>query len=41
LERKIIALGENPKNPTIVGDLIKKKDNKIKVIKNKLNVLDV
>jgi hypothetical protein len=41
LERKIISLGEDPKNMTIVGDLIKEKDNEIKILKKKINVPDV
>ena len=41
LERNIISLGAYPKNPTIVGDLIKLKDNEIKVLKKKLNFSDV
>jgi hypothetical protein len=41
LERKIISLGEDPKNMTIVGDLIKHKDNEIKVLKKKINVPNV
>jgi hypothetical protein len=41
LERKIISLGEDPKNPIVVGDLIKEKDNEINILKKKINVLDV
>jgi hypothetical protein len=41
LERKIISLGADPKNPTVVGDLIKEKDNKINILKKNLNVPDV
>jgi hypothetical protein len=41
LERKIISLGANPKNLTIVGYLIKEKDNEIKILKKNLNVPDV
>ena len=41
LERKIISLGANPKNLTIVGYLIKEKDNEIKIRKKNLNVHDV
>jgi len=41
LERKIISLGEDPKNLTIVGDLIKEMDNEINILKRKLNVPNV
>jgi hypothetical protein len=41
LERKIISLGEDPKNMTVVGDLIKEKDNEINILKKKINVPDV
>ena len=41
LERKIISLGEDPKNLTIVEDLIKEKGNEIKILKKKLNVPNI
>jgi len=41
LEREIISLGEEPKNMIVVEDLIKNKNNKIKILKKKLNFLDV
>jgi len=34
-------LGEDPKNPTTMGDLINQKDNEIKVLKKKLNIPDI
>jgi len=41
LERKIVSLGEAPKNPIIVGDPIKHNDNGIKVLKKTINFPDV
>jgi len=41
LERKIISLGEYPKNTTVVGYLIKEKDNKIKILNKNINFPDV
>jgi hypothetical protein len=41
LERNIISLGAYPKNSTVVGDLIKVKDNETNILKKNLNVLDV
>jgi len=38
LERKMISLGEDPKNITVVGYLIKEKDNEIKILKKNINV---
>lgn len=40
LEKKIIALGIDPKDPTAMGELVKQKDNKIKVLKMRLNLLE-
>jgi hypothetical protein len=42
LERKHYFLQvENPGNPKVVGDLMNQKDNDIKVLKKKLNILEV
>jgi hypothetical protein len=38
IERKIISIGIYPKDPIVVGDLIKKKDTDIKVLKKRLNI---
>jgi hypothetical protein len=41
LERKIISLREDTKNPTVVGDLFKEKDNKINILMKNLNFPNV
>jgi len=41
LERNIISFRENKKNPKVVGDLMNQKDNDIKVLKKKINILEV
>jgi hypothetical protein len=41
LENNIVPLSADPINPTLVEDFIKQKDNEIKVLKKKLNVLDI
>jgi hypothetical protein len=38
LEKKIIALVINPKYPTIVGELVKKKDTRIEAPRKMLNL---
>jgi len=38
IERKIISIGIYPNHPIFVGDLIKKKDTNIKVLKKRLNI---
>jgi hypothetical protein len=38
LEKKIIALGIDPKDPTAMGELVKQKDTKIKVLRKRLNL---
>jgi len=38
LEKNIIALGIDPKDPTVVGDLMKIKDTEIKFLKKRLNI---
>jgi hypothetical protein len=41
LEKNIVSLSENPKNIVVVEDLIKQKNNQIKVLKKKLNVPNI
>jgi len=38
-KKMIISLSVNPKNCKVEGDLMIKKDNEIKVLKKKLNIL--
>jgi hypothetical protein len=36
LEKKIIALGIDPKDPTSMGELVKQKDTEIKVLRKRI-----
>jgi hypothetical protein len=38
LEKNIIALGINPKDPIYMGELVKQKDTEIKVLRKRLNL---